>query len=385
MKIYRLIVPSLAGLLFALSTLVAFARTTPQPASPPPAKTSETNLLPGGFAEQIHADASGKLWITEVASDTIREFDPATNVFTLYTGLTSTWEAQVGPDGYLWWIDQSALGRMNLSTRLVTMYPLSDTFANALAFDSLNRVWVADFISIGLYRLNPSTNQLCDVDLPNNGASQTLVAHAGALWLGDVPNQRLGTINPATNDFTYWSLTALVSPTFAEPRSFTFAPNGDVWWADRGAGKLGRLEVGANRVRYYGPSSASTPRQVAYQGGRVWFTDPITNSFGFVDPSVAVGEPSVVVTPVTATLAPACATLTPGGSFTAGISTGVAAFSALATSTNADPEGTLYHVAGGEPWGMAATSFDVWTTDTARDKLIRVDNALRLYLPSIRR
>ena len=263
-------------------------------------------------------------------------------------------------------------------------FSLRDSISRWTRSFIINRVWVADFISIGLYRLNPASNQLCDVDLPDNGASQTLAAHDGMLWLGDIHNQRLGYINPTTNDFTYWSLTALVSGT-ADPRSFTFAPNGDVWWADSGVGKLGRLEVGANRLRLYAPPGASTPRQVAYQGGRVWFTDPITRSFGFVDPSLAVGEPPVVVTPVTTTLAPDCATITPGPSFPASMSTGVAGFSALATSNSVDPEGTLYHVAGGEPWGLAATSFVVWTTDTARDKLIRVDNTLRSFLPLLKR
>src|SRR5437879_3959184 len=104
MKLFRLIVPSLAGLGLAFSTVAAFARSTPAPASPPP-QASETNLLPGGFAEDMHADASGRLWISEIDSHTVREFDPATRAYTLYTGLTGgARDAQLGPDGKVWWL-----------------------------------------------------------------------------------------------------------------------------------------------------------------------------------------------------------------------------------------------------------------------------------------
>lgn len=48
MKIFRLVIPILAGLLMAFSTLVAFARATPAPAAPPPPNASETDLLPSG-------------------------------------------------------------------------------------------------------------------------------------------------------------------------------------------------------------------------------------------------------------------------------------------------------------------------------------------------
>ena len=384
MKLLRLIVPTLAGLLMVFGVVAAFAGSQPSPASPPPPRASETNLLPSGFAQNIHADAAGKLWITEIDSGTVRHYDPATRAFTLYTGLTNTLDAQLGPDGKLWWIAQStpALARMDLGSRLVTTWPLSTTFAQALTFDGNHRAWIADFISIGLYRLDPGGKEFCDVDLPDNGASQTIAEHNGALWVGDVHNGRIGRITPATNDFTYWSLAfAGGNP---DPTSITFAPNGDVWWADAGLGKIGRLEPGANRLTLFGPPGLLEPQQVAYQGGKVWFTDPFTASLGFVDPAVATGSPPVVVIPVSTTLAPDCVPTAPGPSFTAGVSASVASFSPLVFTTTVDNEGTLYaSPAGGEPWGLTATSFDVWATDVGRDKLMRIDTALHLYLPAL--
>jgi streptogramin lyase len=382
-KIHRLLIPLGAGLLLAGGTLVAFARGA---ALPPPPNVSETALLPGGYASAIHPDAAGQLWITEASSATVRRYDPVTRVFTLYTGLTNTVDAQLGPDGKLWWLDppDRLVARMDTATRLVTTWPLSTSFSTALAFDSLNRAWVADFVSFGLYRLNPSTDEYCDVDLPDNGASETLVAHNGALWVGDEINGRLGRITPTTNNFTYWSLA--FAGGFSDPLGFAFAPNGDVWWADAGLAKLGRLEPGANHLTLFTPPGTTTPIQVAYQFGKVWFTDLYSGTLGYVDSALAVGDGPHTVTPVSSTLAPACVTIGHGPTFTAGTSSGVASFSAVTFTTTVDARGTLYTLPhNGQPYPLAAVGTNVWVGDVGRSRLLRLDNTPRLYLPFAQR
>lgn len=384
MKLLRLVVPILAGLLLAGGTLVAFAR---GPAGPlPPPNASETDLLPGGFANAIHIDASGQLWISEVSSATVRRYNPATHAFTLFHGLTETVDAQIGPDGQLWWLDPPArkLARMDLGTRLVTTWPLSTSFSVALTFDSLGRAWIADFLSIGLYRLNPTTNEYCDVDLPDFGASETIVAQGGVLWVGDVYNSRIGRITPASNNFTYWSLAfAGGSPA---PRGFTFGLNGEVWWADAGLRQLGRLEPAANRLTLFPVPGSAAPFQVAAQGSNVWFTAPFSHTLGFVDSATAAGGSPHVEAPTATTLAPDCVTIANGPSFTAGTSSGVAVFNPLVLTPTLTAQGSSYAApVGGQPLGLAASGVDVWATDYGRDKLMLVDTTVaKLFLPLVR-
>jgi streptogramin lyase len=387
MKLFRLLVPSLAGLLLAISTLVAFARATP--IGSPPLTASETNLLPDGYAQDAHTDASGRLWITEISSKTVREFDPATRAYTLYTGLTGgAQDAQLGPDGNVWWLleDPQAVARMDIGTRLVTTWPVTTNFGVALTFDTHNRLWFVDGILSGAYRFDPSTHQFCDYALPAGGGGPFIAAHNGAIWLSDIVSSTLGRITPTAGlnaAYTYWPLS--FGGGFPEPWGATFAPNGDVWWADRGLGKVGRLEPGANRLTLFGPAGLLAPVQVAYQGGKVWFTDPFSASLGYIDPATAVGTGQHVATPTTVTLVPDCATVG-SGTFTASMSTGLSVFSPVVLTTTVSSEGTLYQApAGGEPFGLTTDSFNVWTTDVGRDTLIRIDTALRLYLPLIRR
>jgi len=385
MKLFRLIVPSLAGLLLAVSTVVAFARGAPAPASPPP-NAFETNLLPGGFAEDIHADATGKLWISEIASHTVRAFDPASRAYTLYTGLTGgARDAQLGPDGKVWWLleNPQAVARMDIGTRLVTTWPVTTNFAVALAFDTSHRVWFVDGEVSGLYRLDPSNNQFCDFALPGGGGGPFIVARNGDLWLSDAISRTLGRMTPATNAYTYWPLS--FGGGFPNPNSANFAPNGDLWWADGGLDMLGRLEVGANRLTLFSLPGQAYPEKVLYQGSKVWFTDPITGGLGYIDPATAIGLGQHVAAPTTAILTPDCAEVG-RGTFTAGFTTGVSAFSPLVLTSTVDAAGNLFLVpGGGEPVGLATSDFDIWATDIARDTLIRLDTAQRLYLPSVRR
>jgi streptogramin lyase len=394
MKLFRLVIPILAGLLMAITTLVAFARATPAPANPPPPNASETDLLPSGDAENIHADATGKLWITEIASSTVREFDPATRAYTLYTGLARPRDAQLGPDGKLWWLENEptagwkAVARMDLSSRLVTTWPVTASSPVALAFDNSNRAWFVDQLAPGAYRFDPNGNQYCDYALPGGGQGGPFIAaHNGALWLSDQLSTTLGRITPTAGldaAYTYWPLS--FGGGFPEPHGVTFAPNGGVWWADGGLHKIGFLQSNTNRMTLFGPPGLLAPQQVDYQYGKVWFTDPFTNSLGFIDPETAVGIGPQLVTPTMTTLSPDCATVG-SGTYTAGMSTGVASFSPFGLTSSVDPEGTLYQVPGsGEPFGLTLVGFDLWTTDIAGDNLMHIDTAAaHLYLPLMKR
>ena len=298
--------------------------------------------MPGAAAQEIHVDSSGILWITEADGNAVRQFNPATGVYTDYAGIGSPGDAQIGPDGNLWWTgdDFRYLGRMNVATRLVTTWTVAAFSPLGLAFDGSGRVWFMDDDPPGgAYRFNPATNQLCQVDLPAvvPGRGSYIVEHNGALWLGDQVNGGIGRITPTTNAYTFWTINPI---TPAVPYALAFAPNGDVWYTDYSQGKIGRLEPAANRARLYGTAGLNEPAQLAFHAGKVWFTQEFDGNVSFVDPAVAAGEPPLVVTPTLYTLSPVCASNPVAGTFTAPITTGVASFSPVVLGLNANPETT---------------------------------------------
>src|SRR5207248_3311604 len=160
---------------------------------------------------------------------------------------------------------------------------------------------------------DPSNNQYCDFALPGGGGGPFIVAHNGALWLSDIVSSTLGRLTPTTNAYTYWPLN--FGGGFPTPTGATFTPNGDLWWADSGLQKIGRLEPSANRLTLFGPPGTYRPLRVAYQGGKVWFSDPFTSTLGFVDPARASGVGQHVATPVSSHLTPECADVGNGSTF----------------------------------------------------------------------
>jgi streptogramin lyase len=317
--------------------------------------------------------------------------DPASGAYTLYTGFINPSDGQLGPDGKLWYSldDNQLIGRMDLASRVVTTWTMPTGSANRLAFDDFGRVWSLDEFD-KVDRFNPNTHEMCSMALPGAvaGGGEYVVAGGGAIWLGDGNNGAIGRITATLSvspTYTYWSLpTDLGTPL---PVGLALAPNGEVWWADQGVRMVGRLTPNTNRVTFFGPPNQVAPEQVAYHAGRVWFTDPFTSTLGVLDPATAVGVGPFVVTPTVATLAPACVVVADGPTFTAGMSTGQAAFTPVVFTPTVDAEGTLYTAPpNGQPFGLAFLGFDLWVTDKGRDTLIRIDTAAaHLYLPLVRR
>ena len=144
MKLFRLVIPILAGLAMALGAVAAYARGQVAPAAPPAPLAFETDLSPVGppnfesGAENMHADAYGRLWISQDSDNNsnVRVFDPATHAYTLYTGLESPNDAQLGPDGNAWLFMDAGpwLARMELASGTVTTWS-APGLTQGLAFD----------------------------------------------------------------------------------------------------------------------------------------------------------------------------------------------------------------------------------------------------------
>ena len=245
MKLIRLVIPIAAGLLLAGGTLSALANGRAAPSGPVGLTVQETALLPNAESEDIHADASGQVWVSESLSGSVRRLDPATGMYTLYTGLGQPSDAQLGPDGSLWFADdnQPQLARMDLTSRVVTTWTAPTMSANnGMAFDSFGRVWFIDDLA-NIDRFDPSNHQMCTIPLPGTfeGAGTYLMVGGGAVWLGDRANSGLGRIAATlavSPTYTFWPLDALGA---SDPLGLALAPNGDVWWGN-GFGSIGRLE-----------------------------------------------------------------------------------------------------------------------------------------------
>ena len=406
MKLFRLAVPILAGLAMAAGALTAFARS--QVSLPPPPVARDTNLSPVGppeftsGAENMHADQYGRLWISQDNdfAPNIRVFDPATNVYTIYGGMESPNDAQLGPDGHAWFIMdiQGWLARLDPATGVVTTWTVPNLGEANLTFADNgpnSDVWILNNSGPGMERFTPNSHQLCSIALPDNaGGSFTgafVSQHNGAIWgavVGDAQIGGVARITPTTSAYTVWPANAAGFTPI--PSGAAFAPDGTLWFSDEVSGTLGRLEPNANRLTLFLPPAGDLPQKVEYFMGRVWFTGQnateVTGTLGYLDPATALGTTPIVVTPTTAVLAPVCADAGAGLTFTTTITPGVSAFSPLPLTTTVDAQGIAYHLPiSSQPASLVRLGSDLWSTDEGRNKLMELVITQTLYLPLVRR
>jgi virginiamycin B lyase len=77
----------------------------------------------------------------------------------------------------------------------------------------------------------------------------------------------------------------------AAPLGISPGPDGAIWFTERDAGRIGRLDRDGTMTEFAGLAGGATPEHLtAGPDGNLWFTDPGTNQIGQITPGRAVTE-----------------------------------------------------------------------------------------------
>ncbi|HSX15676.1 MAG TPA: malectin domain-containing carbohydrate-binding protein [Candidatus Saccharimonadales bacterium] len=141
-------------------------------------------------------------------------------------------------------------------------------------------VWFSEYLNDSLARVTP--NGIITEFSIGQGHVETLAADgSGNIWFSPGSSKRLGkmTTSGATTMYTL--------PTTTDPRSVTTTPNGDVWFTEFGAGKIGRFVPSTSTFTEYAVAGAAG-YPASDQQGNVWFTDNTGNNIIKVNPDGSV-------------------------------------------------------------------------------------------------
>ena len=91
-----------------------------------PIHAQEASLDLSGIAYEINPDTHGDLWISDDGADQIWQVNPASEVYTIYSGVLNASDAQRTSTNQVWWVDSRStnLGRLDLNTFVATMWTL---------------------------------------------------------------------------------------------------------------------------------------------------------------------------------------------------------------------------------------------------------------------
>jgi virginiamycin B lyase len=181
----------------------------------------------------------------------------------------------VGPDGNIWWTDFSFVGTINVSTKVMTQYPL--TSGQGIVSGADGNLWISSYGSLSKMSTSGSVLNTytwsASSDLPSQ---QLTVGPDGNFWIPDVqssnPARKLVKVTPSGTATAY---TPLMSGAYLQ--GVAAGADGNMWFSEFNATGTSYMERigtnGANAAQYAATSSAQYPG-FAIQGPdkNVWFT-----------------------------------------------------------------------------------------------------------------
>jgi streptogramin lyase len=339
----------------------------------------ETPLTPGGQVYELNLDSQGILWISDASAGEIWGFNAESGAYTLYPVGGGPSDAHGDGAGAFWWADftSNQLSRLSTGTNQITIWEVPDsTGLYTIALTSSGDVWVSDYYTANLYKLDPDQNQLCNYVIPNDGLSEYLLLENDQLWFGDYVNGRIMRLEGST--YNWWNL-----PADSYPRDLKVDGAGKVWWTDANQGYLGRLDPVADTVTTFTPPASGVPVMMSLINGKVWYTQQSPSRIVFLDPSLASGATTSVTTG-SQSVNPTCDELLPLPVTSITPTSGTASWSDQIYPTQlSEPGWTIYQMpANGVPWGIVAAD-QIWLVDQNRQLLARFSLGSSIYLPVI--
>ncbi len=233
-------------------------------------KVLEARLNPSGEAYEINQDDMGRLWISDFSSKEIWGVDTNSSTYQIYPVPVSPVDArQAG--GWLWWAAGigNNLGRISISDGEFSEWQIPDApgFLGT-NLDDQGRLYATDSSNPYLYRLDPSSNQLCVFTLPGIGAGNYIIREGDYLWMNNYVDSIIMRFQISNDQLTWWAL-----PENSSPFGMASDEQGKVWYADSGRHAIVRFDPLVNQLYSYDLPESAQPEMLAVQSGSVWYTE----------------------------------------------------------------------------------------------------------------
>lgn len=186
------------------------------------------------------------------------------------------------PDGSIWWTGMwaSLVGRLDPDTGAMKEFPLPPSARpHSIVPDEKGAIWYTGNGNATLGKLEPQTGKITEYRTQAQDP-HTAVFHAnGNLYFTAQHAAMLGRFNPKTE---------ALKEIKTEPRPYGIkaGPDGILWVAYNGTNKIGALNPGTMKVRYYElPDPRSRVRRLDLDShGHVWFVNSTLGKIGRLEP-----------------------------------------------------------------------------------------------------
>ncbi|MGX7002509.1 Vgb family protein [Caballeronia sp. KNU42] len=248
----------------------------------------EPNSQPFG----ITVGPDKRIWFTSDSTNTIKAIDPN-------TGQTSSYALSIGggpqgiaagPDGNLWYAASGAIGRIT-PTGIVTEFPLlrDGSAARFITAGPDGNMWFTEVATgetgidngmTGAVGVITMSGVIQEFLLPTVFADPRAIAWGpdGNLWFTERAANKIGFIDPATKQITEFPITR----SNASPEGITWGPDGNIWFTERNANRIGRFDVASENItELLVPTNGASPLAITLGPDRnLWFTEQNAGKIG---------------------------------------------------------------------------------------------------------
>lgn len=150
-------------------------------------------------------------------------------------------------------------------------------------------VGVALLVALAATPAAPAAPTITERSVPGTGQPYGLTLGAdGALWLTQTGGSGSGIARLTPADvLTQWGLPG----TNAQPRHIVTGPDGNLWFAEDHANRIGRIAPDGTIAEWDVPTKSSSPHGiVAGPDGNLWFTEPGAGKVGRITPTGTITE-----------------------------------------------------------------------------------------------
>jgi streptogramin lyase len=229
----------------------------------------------------------GNLWFTEQSSNDIGRITTAGVITEFPISANATpWGIVQGPDGNLWFTDSSstasAIGRIT-PAGVITLFSTGLTAASqpeGITVGPDGNLWFTEFASSKIGRISTSGVITEYPVTAGSGPVSIVTGPGGNLWFTEETGDRIGEMTVAgvlADEFS-----AGISPS-AEPFGIATGADGNLWFSETNGDAIARITLAGVVTEYRLATASSQPQQLtSAPDGEIWFAEEGTSLIGRV-------------------------------------------------------------------------------------------------------